>query len=309
MKQEADFERFNLRHLRYFLAVCDSGSFRAASAKLNIAQSAVSRRIADLERIFDVKLLKRLPRGVALTSAGAVLRDSALSIGREIDSAYATLERYERGEAGALAAGFFGTTARLGFVPDLIARFRAAHPHIRLEIHPLPHGVPDEAALATLDIAFLESRPDNEERMAHRLHGGMYMLALPRNHALAALANIPFTRLCREEVIGMPQATSPFVYDRLIREAARRGQALNIIHEAESECSRLAFAAAGMGVAIVSPLAINHDQHFEVEYRPIADMALPFELWLSVRRHGSAATDQFAEIARTLLAELPSLSA
>src|SRR5262245_57331599 len=128
MKAELDFERFNLRHLRYFLAVCDTGSFRAASAKLNIAQSAVSRRVADLERIFDVQLLERKPRGVALTKAGAILLDSVRRIDREMGRAHETLEGYGRGAQGTLAVGFFGTTIRQGFVPGLIERFRAVLP-------------------------------------------------------------------------------------------------------------------------------------------------------------------------------------
>lgn len=307
MKLEADFERFNLRHLRYFLAVCESGSFRAASATLHIAQSAVSRRVADLERAFGVTLFERRPRGVALTEAGIALRDSAISIGCEIEAAHATLDRYGRGEEGTITVGFFGTTARLSFVPELIARFRVACPHIRLELQPLPHSVPDEAALSPLDAAFLENRPEKGNRTAMLVHHGAHMLALPLGHPLGALSAVPFASLSQQELIITPELTNRAFHDRLIRAAARRGQALNIVHEAESECSRLAFAAAGIGIALVSPLAINHRQSFEVDYRPIADVTLPFELYLSIKPGESVVTGPFTEITRALLDELPSL--
>ena len=100
------------------------------------------------------------------------------------------------------------------------------------------------------------------------------MLALPRGHRLAALDVIPLAALCNEELILFPHAANPVVHDHLIGEAAKRGRPLNIIHETVSECSRLAFAAAGMGVALVSPLAANHDQGFAVEYRPFAPLSL-----------------------------------
>lgn len=307
MRRTAEFERFNLRHLRYFLAVCENGSFRAASARLNIAQSAVSRRVADLERIFDLQLLERHPRGVSMTPAGAVLRESALKISGEIDEAHHILRRYERGEEGVVTAGFFGTTARLGFVPELIGRFKTGHPDIALDMR-LPLGPPNEAALAPLDIAFAEEQLRAPGRKDVPLFAGRYMLALPRTHRLVALGYIRFADLYDTDMIGIPQSVAPAIHDALVREAAQRGRALDIVHEAESECARLAFAAAGMGVAIVSPLAINHEQNFEVEYRALADFVLPFDLWLNMKPEASGATARLVDIAQALLAELPALS-
>lgn len=310
MPANTDFERFNLRHLRYFLAVCESGSFRAASAKLNIAQSAVSRRVGDLERIFAVTLFERRPRGVALTDAGAVLRSGALKIHEEIEAALATLDRYGRGEQGTLAVGFLGTTIRLGFVPQIIARFRAERPHFKLDLHPMPRTTPADPALAGLDVAFVEGAEGPATgRNLLRIYSGAYVVALPRRHPLTALTAIPSEELGRHDLIAIPQAANPQVYGAMLGFAARDGNALTIVHESDSECSRLALAAAGMGLTFVSPLAINHQQEFDVEYRPIADAEIPFDLWLSVKPGATAIAESFVEIARNLLLQLPSLSA
>lgn len=59
-----------LRHLRYFLAAVDQGSFRAAAFQLGVRQSAVSRRIRDLERLLGARLFARHPGGVLVTAAG-----------------------------------------------------------------------------------------------------------------------------------------------------------------------------------------------------------------------------------------------
>ncbi|GAA2211818.1 LysR substrate-binding domain-containing protein [Nonomuraea monospora] len=75
-----------LRVLRYFLAVVDSGSMTAAAAEVRVAQPSVSRQLRDLERELGVELLHRTRRGVHLTAAGRrflpVARDLVLRAAR-----------------------------------------------------------------------------------------------------------------------------------------------------------------------------------------------------------------------------------
>ena len=59
-----------LRHLRYFVAVCEALNFTKAGAQLRIAQPALSRQVQDLEDEIGVDLLKRSPRGVTITAEG-----------------------------------------------------------------------------------------------------------------------------------------------------------------------------------------------------------------------------------------------
>src|SRR5437879_11454847 len=58
-----------LRHLRYFVAVAEQGSFLRAASRLRVAQPALSKQIRDLEREVGVKLFERLPRGARVTPA------------------------------------------------------------------------------------------------------------------------------------------------------------------------------------------------------------------------------------------------
>ncbi len=55
----------DLRQLRYFVAVAERGGFAAAASALNIAQSALSRHVKELERELGGALLERGARGVA----------------------------------------------------------------------------------------------------------------------------------------------------------------------------------------------------------------------------------------------------
>src|ERR1700746_909640 len=69
-----------LRHLRYFVAVADAGTFTRAAERLFIAQPTLSQQIRRLEQIVGAPLRHRRRGGVALTSAGTVLLQAARDV-------------------------------------------------------------------------------------------------------------------------------------------------------------------------------------------------------------------------------------
>ena len=74
-----------LRHLRYFVAVCEALNFTKAAAQLRIAQPALSRQVQDLEDEIGVNLLKRSPRGVTITAEGKLYLEEAREVLRRTD--------------------------------------------------------------------------------------------------------------------------------------------------------------------------------------------------------------------------------
>src|SRR6266516_1404960 len=69
-----------LRHLRYFLALADAGSFTHAAQRLFIAPPTLSQQIRRLEEIVGTPLLVRRREGLRLTAAGQVLLDAARKV-------------------------------------------------------------------------------------------------------------------------------------------------------------------------------------------------------------------------------------
>ncbi len=85
----------NLRRLKYFVKIVDTGSLTRASAVLHIAQPALSQQIATLEGEFNQQLLIRTKRGVTPTDAGQVLYQHAISILKQCEFAPAAVSSTE----------------------------------------------------------------------------------------------------------------------------------------------------------------------------------------------------------------------
>src|SRR5882757_6691250 len=96
-----------LRHLRYFIAVAETGSLtEAAERRLYTSQPSLSRQIRDLEAHVGVKLFSRSVRGVELTPAGTAFLDHARLVLMHVDAAIETARRAAQPERETFAIGF-----------------------------------------------------------------------------------------------------------------------------------------------------------------------------------------------------------
>src|SRR4029077_16605180 len=123
-----------LRHLRYFVAVCEEGHITRAAARLGIQHPPLSQQIRALEAELQVQLFRRKPRGVELTQAGEALFAEAQAILRQIEHAVTAVRRTARGEAGRIGLGFTSSASFHPFVPQAIREYRETHPLVRLTL-------------------------------------------------------------------------------------------------------------------------------------------------------------------------------
>src|SRR5258708_28968791 len=95
-----------LRHLRYFVAIGEEENYRRAAQRLNVAQTALSTQIQDLEAELGFKVFDRLPRGVKLSAAGKLYLEGAKRILQQVAEAAAPAARVAPRHAGTLRVGF-----------------------------------------------------------------------------------------------------------------------------------------------------------------------------------------------------------
>ncbi len=289
-----------LRHLRYFVAVAEQGHITRAAEILGIQQPPLSQQIKALEDELGVQLLRRKPRGVELTDAGAAFLERARAILDEVDRAFASTRRTARGEEGRVVVGFTSSAPFHPFVPRVIRMFREASPHVSLTLEEsgsseLVHGLHTEV----IDAAFIRSPvADVVGLLVQPLLSEKMLVALPTGHALANQGEpMALTELATHTFILYKRPGAPGLYDSIITACRGAGFSPRVGQEAPRIVSTLNLVAAGLGVSIV-PESLRRLQMDGVVYRELADDArLTAPLILACRRgENSAAVQRFIDV-------------
>ena len=89
---------FELRHLRYFVAVAEHLHFGRAAIALNISQPPLSRQIRDLERGIGAELFERCTRGVTLTDTGITFLVESQRILEHVNRSVSNVRRMQDGK-------------------------------------------------------------------------------------------------------------------------------------------------------------------------------------------------------------------
>jgi DNA-binding transcriptional LysR family regulator len=123
----------DLNQLVIFVKVVETGSFTAAGRQLGLPKSTVSRRIAQLEERFDVQLLVRTTRTLALTEIGTALYERCARISAQIDEVARAFEALHGEPSGLLRVAASHELASL-LSSDLIGEFLLAHERVDVEL-------------------------------------------------------------------------------------------------------------------------------------------------------------------------------
>jgi DNA-binding transcriptional LysR family regulator len=231
-------------------------SFSAAGDALGYSQSAVSRRIAALERAVGAPLFERAPRGVRLTEAGTLLLGHATTALGELDAARAAILRLGERMAGQLAVGAI-PTAGIALVPRAIVRLAVSHPEVRVELYDgSTPALIERVASGSLDLAVVALRPAGRDQDFGTLRPELLLVdplrvAVASTHRLAGRGRVEADELRDEPwIVGRPT-----VDDEPVFEAWPSLQAPKIAFAARDWPARLGLVAAGLGVALMPGLA------------------------------------------------------
>ena len=238
--------------LRFFLEVARTGSIAAASERVHVAGSAISRRISALEFQLGVPLFERQPRGMTLTLEGELLADHVRRSILEEDRVVSDIKGLGARTVGTiLMATSEGLAAH--FVPEIVHAYRQRSPDIRFVVRSQsPEGIVWEVreGLVDVGVAFAAGRDTNIEVM-HRVSVPTFALVAP-DHALAGAG-----ALSLKDIQAFPVATSKASTLRRLLElrSTFEGVKLDIVYECNSSAGLFAFAAQGNAVAFATEIA------------------------------------------------------
>lgn len=270
-----------LRHLRYFLAVAEERNITRAAEKLHIAQPPLSRQIQQLEDLLGVPLFVRGSRPLELTEAGQHFRKHAEQLVTLSKNLIATTRQIGKVEAKFTMA-FVGSTL-YGLLPEVVRRFKLAHPHVDLSLIEMT-TIEQMRALkdGEIDVGIGRIRYEDPNIRRILLRDEPLVAAVPFGHALAALEELSLQDLVGETLILFPQGQRPNFADLILEAFHDRGLTPERTMEAREIQISLGLVAAGMGVTI-APKSVLGLQRRDVVFKHFSDTRLSAPILMNVR--------------------------
>lgn len=274
------------RHLRYFLAVADSLSFRRAAEQLHIAQPALTRQVKALEEAMHVRLFDRDSHRVQLTAAGLLAQDRARRVLAEIDRTVDGARLTAAGSLGSLRIGF-ASHASYEYLPLITKKFRARYPGVGVRHERYSASLQYDPLLSeTFDVVIVRPLYDDARITTRVLMRAPFVVAIPECHALLSRASISMADLACETLVTLPSRRGPNYQAQVLGFCLDAGFKPPSILEAEDVQALVGMVAAGLGVAIVSASAAN--LHVRgVAYRRLTDLAIDAVYVVASRRDAS----------------------
>lgn len=238
----------DLRQLRAFAAVHDTGSVSAAARKVHLTQPALSRRISELESALGVRLFDRTGGRLRLTSEGKSLLMHSRNVLAEVESFVTRAETLSEGRGRTLAVGTAPMTMESIIAPVL---HRYLREHEEIDVHLVEGGAPallDKVEKGELHLTLsIPLSPTLEHRQLFPLRTLAVSSAASRIPARAKTVRLE--DLVAEPLLMLPRG---FVHRNAFEAACELIQTRpNIVFESALPETLLALARIGYGVAVV----------------------------------------------------------
>jgi LysR family nitrogen assimilation transcriptional regulator len=192
-----------LRQLRYFLAIADAGALSRAADSLNVAQSALSHHVAEIERTLGVKLFDRKARGVTLTTAGHRLHEHASAILSALSKAEQDVRTFTDAVSGPVSLGLSHTAIAVISLAVMQA-VRKDCPGVHLTLSEgLSPTLIGRVLSGSIDLA-LAYNPPKDTRLATEalLDEDLYLVGHPDLIGKSS-SPIPFSKIPQGSVLGL----------------------------------------------------------------------------------------------------------
>jgi LysR family hca operon transcriptional activator len=246
-----------LRHLRYFIAVAETGSLtEAAERRLHTSQPSLSRQIRDLEYEVGVQLLSRGARGVELTASGRAFLDHARLALAQVDAAGEAARRVAQPAKRTFALGFL-TGQEMDWLPEAMRILRDELPNIEVTV--CSQYSPDLAAAlmrGKLDLAFLRPEPNVVDLTFKTVTKEPLVVIMPSDHRLASHEAIRVQEIVGETFISVSN-TAPVLRTVIDEYLKRSGIDITPDHEVDNLAMAMSLVASTRGVALLPAYAQN----------------------------------------------------
>ena len=268
---------------RYFLAVAETGSVRAASRSLNVAASAISRQLIQLEDVLAITLFDRSGRGLALSPAGEILLRGLRAATQGHENTLDELSALKGLKRGLLRLATVESVS-VSILPDLLLDFAQRFPGIEVDVTVAGSDAVTELVrdhLADVGFTFNPTSLDGLEVAASQdLHLGAIMSP---DHPLAKSVQLPLAE-CLAYPVAWPSRGLSL---RAILDTLPPARGVRPAFECNSLRLMASLARRGSCIAFQTTIGIEQELRAEaLVFIPLADRRLPLDKLKVVRRHG-----------------------
>ena len=248
----------DIRQLKAFVAIAESGTFTAGAAQVHVTQAAISMQIRQLENETHAQLFIRAPRRVILTEAGEKWLERAYTILREHDAALEELAALTGAHRGRMRIGSASAMVSADPLPQILRELRQTHSGVETSVvSGTSEALVKHVLAGELDAAFV-SLPVEARGVQTELLNEDYLVAIasPR-HPMAKQKIVSAYALAGEKLIlGERGGNTRRLIDQFFAQA---GVTLKVAMELSRLAAIKRMVEEDMGVGIV-PLQSVHEE-------------------------------------------------
>lgn len=280
-----------------FLAVAEELSFRRAAERLAVDQSALSRRIKDLETRLGFQLFFRTTHAVRLTDAGRSFYDSNSRIVESLSGAIHAAGRIARGAKGSLRIAYM-TFAAVELLPNAVRDYSRLYPDVSLLLSyertqqqrlSLAHG--------EIDIGLMLGPFDHSEFQTLEVASEHLVVVMPATHPMAAKPAVTVREIASEPLVLGTDDQWDYYREVVGEVLAAKGFRPIIAYEAPSLTGMLGLVRAGLGVTLV-PEVMSRSCPAGLITRRIEDAERLISTVAAWRRPADGKVDDFITVLR-----------
>jgi LysR family transcriptional regulator, cyn operon transcriptional activator len=286
-----------IRHLRYFLAVAEAGSFSRAADRLGVSQPNISQQLRDLEVALRVPLLQRHGKRILLTPAGHIFEEHARSLLHRLEDLLRELTIEPGQMRGSLHLGVV-PILNVALMPPLLGMFAPAHPGVSLTV--------EEISSTEIETAIEEGRMDvglgfvtrHSPRLCYeRLCDDEFALIVSERHPWAKRRTLDLAELHQQRILQLPDS---FVMRRMSDAICRQHQVRpRIVAEINAIETLLRSLGPLKAAALMPKIALRDTTGLVAIRLKGRNLALEIGLLRLIDSGASSAVQEFTKLARS----------
>jgi DNA-binding transcriptional LysR family regulator len=244
---------FELRHLRYFVAVAEAENVSQASKRLHVSQPPLSRQIRDLEDAVGVSLFDRRSGRFELTIAGRTFLHESRLILEHVEDAAALAKQAAGRDRNRLRIGH-SAAASVVALPNILRESQRLGCDARIELRTMTTlQMIQSLRRGELDLCLsvCGAFQDLKEFVVTPLDTYGLVAAVAKHHPFVDSSRVSMHDLVQQPIVSLSQTRHPWFNTYLRDVLSVHSSSYHVVEEHDSTEGVVAAVEAGRGVALL----------------------------------------------------------